>query len=134
MEIPRDVLVAGALAALIAEGFSPENPHLPKLAADWVDSTGNVLVPAIVAAIEAWESRPWDGVSSSDSGYAALDDVPPSAWDLLGIDPGPTDGGTDGAAERERFARFAEEYLRDGNGIAYIIRSHYEEWLNEQGS
>jgi len=51
------------------------------------------------------------------------------AWGLLGIDPS-AEGRNDPPApdidaERERFAAFAEEWLRNGEGIATIIRQQY---------
>lgn len=55
MQIPRDVLIAGARAYWLHLGKTPEVAE--RMAADWVDEGGDCIV-IMVAAIEAWETRP----------------------------------------------------------------------------
>ena len=129
MEIPRDVLLAGLKAhyrtarervslptsELEAEDFAVS--HL-----DHYPNGYSPTVAGIIAAIEAWEARPWGEASPADcditTGYHA---TPHRGCILRGMDVAP-----DIAAERERFARFAEEWIRDGNSVAAIIRQYYD--------
>ena len=74
MDIPRDVLIAGAKAVLDRMGVLPED--LDRVAGEWIDSTANIVVVGMVAAIEAWETRPHPWAPAPEVTYGTSGGVP----------------------------------------------------------